>query len=140
MADGLNRWTGIGNLCADPELRTTQGGQTVLNMRMACNESYLDRNRQRQERVEYVSVTVWGNRADALSKILSKGFRLYAEGRLHTSSYDDRDGNKRWKTEVVANKIILADGRRGGQQQQHPQQDNYGTATSGEYPDDDPQF
>jgi single-strand DNA-binding protein len=73
----------------------------------------LDRNKTRQERTEWHSVVVWGKRAEALNKILSKGSRIFIEGGLRTSSYDDRDGNKRYKTEIVANEIILA-GRAGG--------------------------
>ena len=113
MADGLNRVMLLGNLGADPELRMTSGGQAVLKMRLATSESYLDRNKVRQEKTEWHNVVVWGKRAEALSKFLTKGTRLFIEGGLRTSSYDDRDGNKRYRTEVVANNIILA-GRGGG--------------------------
>ena len=113
MADGLNRVMLLGNLGADPELRMTSGGQAVLKLRLATAETYLDRNKARQERTEWHSVVVWGKRAEALGKILSKGSRLFVEGALRTSSYDDRDGNKRYKTEVVASNIILG-GRGGG--------------------------
>jgi single-strand DNA-binding protein len=113
MADGLNRVMLLGNLGADPELRMTSGGQAVLKLRLATAETYLDRNRNRQEKTEWHSVVVWGKRAEALGKILSKGSRLFVEGSLRTSSYDDRDGNKRYKTEIVAQNIILG-GRGGG--------------------------
>lgn len=113
MADGLNRVMLLGNLGADPELRMTGGGQAVLKMRLATSESYLDRNKVRQEKTEWHNVVVWGKRAEALSKFLTKGTRLFVEGGLRTSSYEDRDGNKRYRTEVVANNIILA-GRGGG--------------------------
>lgn len=114
MADGLNRVMAIGNLGVDPELRMTQSGQALLKLRIACTESYLDRNRVRQERTEWMSVTIWGRRAEALNKILSKGTRIFVEGKLQTSSYDDRDGNKRYRTEVVATNIILCGGRSSG--------------------------
>jgi single-strand DNA-binding protein len=115
MADGLNRVMLLGNLGADPELRMTSGGQAVLKMRLATTESYLDRNKARQERTDWHNVVLWGKRAEALSKFLSKGTRLFVEGSLRTSSYDDREGNKRYKTEVVANNIILSGGGgRGG--------------------------
>jgi single-strand DNA-binding protein len=113
MADGLNRVMLFGNLGADPELKMTSGGQAVLKMRLATTESYLDRNKQRQERTEWHSVVLWGKRAEALSKFLSKGSRLFIEGGLRTSSYEDRDGNKRYKTEVVATNVILTGGRGG---------------------------
>jgi single-strand DNA-binding protein len=114
MAEGLNRVMLLGNLGADPELRMTQGGQAVLKLRLATSETYLDRNKVRQERTEWHSVVVWGKRAEALSKILSKGSRIFIEGGLRTSSYDDREGHKRYKTEIVANNLILSGGPRGG--------------------------
>ncbi len=117
MADGLNRVMLLGNLGADPELRMTSGGQAVLKMRLATTESYLDRNRARQERTEWHSVVIWGKRAEALNKFLAKGSRMFVEGSLRTSSYDDKEGNKRYRTEVVASNIILtgsAGGRGGG--------------------------
>lgn len=114
MAEGLNRVMLLGNLGADPELRMTTGGQAVLKLRLATSETYLDRNKVRQEKTEWHSVTVWGKRAEALAKILTKGSRIFIEGGLRTSSYDDRDGNKRYRTEVVANNIVLAGGSRAG--------------------------
>lgn len=108
MAEGLNRVLLLGNLGADPELRMTPGGQAVLNLRLATTESYLDRNRVRQERTEWHRVVVWGKRAEALSRFLTKGSRLFVEGSLRTSSYDDREGQRRYRTEVVATNIIFA--------------------------------
>ena len=113
MAEGLNRVLLLGNLGADPELRTTNSGQAVLKMRLATSETYLDRNRQRQERTEWHNVVVWGKRAEALGKFLTKGSRLFVEGGLRTSSYEDRDGNKRYRTEVVASNVILSGGGGG---------------------------
>lgn len=114
MAEGLNRVLLLGNLGADPELRVTSGGQSVLKLRLATSETYLDKNRVRQERTEWHSVVVWGKRAEALSKFLTKGSRLFVEGGLRTSSYDDKEGNKRYRTEVVAQNIILAGSGGGG--------------------------
>jgi single-strand DNA-binding protein len=114
MADGLNRVMLLGNLGADPELRMTSGGQAVLKLRLATSETYLDRNKVRQERTEWHSVIIWGKRGEALAKILAKGSRIFVEGGLRTSSYDDKEGKKRYKTEVVANNIILSGGGRGG--------------------------
>lgn len=114
MAEGLNRVLLLGNLGADPELRVTNGGQAVLKMRLATSETYLDRNRQRQERTEWHNVVVWGKRAEALGKFLTKGTRLFVEGGLRTSSYEDRDGNKRYRTEIVASNVILSGGGGGG--------------------------
>lgn len=117
MAEGLNRVMLLGNLGADPELRVTSGGQSVLKLRLATSETYLDKNRVRQERTEWHSVVVWGKRAEALGKFLTKGSRLFVEGGLRTSSYDDKEGNKKYRTEIVASNIILSGsggGSRGG--------------------------
>jgi single-strand DNA-binding protein len=112
MAEGLNRVMLLGNLGADPELRVTPGGQAVLKLRLATTESYADRNNVRQERTEWHRVTVWGRRAEALGKFLQKGDLLFVEGRIQTSSYE-KNGEKRYSTEVVANNIVLP-GSRGG--------------------------
>src|SRR4029079_1405021 len=105
-----------GNLGADPELRFTQGGQAVLNMRLATTESYLDKDKVRKERTDWHSVVVWGKRGEALAKILTKGSSVFIEGSLRTSSYDDKDGNKRYKTEINANNILITGSRnRGGE-------------------------
>lgn len=130
MADGLNRVMLLGNLGAEPELRFTQGGQAVLNMRVATTESYLDKDRVRKERTDWHNVVVWGKRGEALAKILNKGSSVFVEGSLRTSSYDDRDGNKRYKTEVVATNILLTGGRgRGAPAEEGPP----GAAYGGEY-------
>jgi single-strand DNA-binding protein len=112
MAEGFNRVMLLGNLGSDPELRFTQGGQAVLNLRLATTESYLDKDKVRRERTDWHNVVVWGKRGEALAKIIAKGSSLFIEGSLRTSSYDDRDGNKRYKTEIIANNVILS-GRAG---------------------------
>ena len=112
MAEGLNRVLLLGNLGADPELKVTQGGQAVLKLRLATTESYLDKSNTRQERTEWHSITVWGRRGEALAKILAKGRSIFVEGSLRTSSYE-KDGEKRYRTEVIANNIILAGSGRG---------------------------
>jgi single-strand DNA-binding protein len=114
MAEGLNRVMLLGNLGADPELRFTQSGQAVLNMRLATTESYLDKNKVRQERTDWHNVVLWGKRGEALAKFLTKGSTIFVEGGLRTSSYDDKEGNKRYKTEIHATNIILSGRGRGG--------------------------
>lgn len=113
MAEGLNRVMLLGNLGADPELRVPAGGQAVLKLRLATTETYLDRNNTRQERTEWHAVTLWGKRAEALAKFLTKGERVFVEGRLQTSSYE-KDGEKRYRTEVVATNVVLGGRGRGG--------------------------
>lgn len=109
MSEGLNKVMLLGNLGADPELRLTPSGQAVLDMRLATTETYLDKNQVRQERTEWHSVALWGKRAEALARLLSKGSRVLVEGRLHTSSYE-KDGVKRTRTEVVATDLWFAGG------------------------------
>ncbi|MEA2751310.1 MAG: single-strand DNA-binding protein [Myxococcales bacterium] len=113
MAEGLNKVMLLGNLGADPELKMTQGGQAVLKLRLATTETYLDKNQTRQERTEWHSVTLWGKRGEALAKFLTKGERIFVEGSLRTSSYE-KNGEKRYSTEINASNIILA-GRGKGQ-------------------------
>ncbi len=113
MSEGLNRVMLLGNI-GDLELRFTSSGQAVLNLRLATTESYLDKDKVRQERTDWHSVTVWGKRGEALAKILAKGSSLFVEGSLRTSSYEDREGVKKYKTEIVASNIVLTGGRPGG--------------------------
>jgi len=112
MAEGLNRVLLLGNLGADPELRVTPGGQSILKLRLATTETYLDKSNVRQERTEWHRVTVWGKRGEALGKFLAKGDRIFVEGRIQTSSYE-KNGEKRYSTDIIANNIILAGGGRG---------------------------
>ncbi len=111
MAEGLNKVMLLGNLGADPELRMTAGGQAVLKLRLATTETFLDKTNTRQERTEWHTVTVFGKRGEALAKILAKGANIFVEGGLRTSSYE-KDGEKRYRTEIVASNILLT-GRRG---------------------------
>ncbi len=113
MAEGLNRAILVGNLGMDPELKFTQGGQAVLRIRLATTESYPGKTGERQERTEWHTVTVWGKRAEALNKILSKGRTIWVEGRIQTRSWEDKDGNKRYSTEINAQNIGLMGGGGG---------------------------
>lgn len=128
MAEGLNKVMLIGNLGQDPELRYTQKGQAILNMRLATNESFLNRDNERQERTEWHTVILWGKRAEALNKILAKGRQLYVEGRLQTRKWEDKEGKPRYTTEVVATNVVLIGGRGGGAGQDAgaPPSDDYG--------------
>lgn len=110
MAEGLNRVLLLGNLGAEPELRHTKSGEAVLNMRVATTESYLDRDKIRKEKTEWHNVVMWGKRGESLSKHLHKGTGVCIEGSLRTSSYDAKDGTKRYKTEVNARNLVFTGG------------------------------
>ncbi|MCC6646174.1 MAG: single-stranded DNA-binding protein [Polyangiaceae bacterium] len=125
MAEGLNRVMLFGNLGADPELRTTQGGTAVMKLRLATTERYKDNSGAWQDRTEWHRVVVWGKRAEALHRILAKGSTIFIEGSLRTSSYDDKDGVKRYTTEIHANNILLG-GRGGGAGASRGGGDDYG--------------
>ena len=113
MAEGLNRVMLIGNLGADPELKYTQGGQAVLRLRLATTESYVNRAGERQQRTDWHTITVWGKRGEALNNILSKGRSICVEGRIQYRQWEDKDGNKRTSTEIVATNIVLLGSGRG---------------------------
>ncbi len=107
MSDGLNRVILLGNLGQDPELKYMANGQAMLKLRLATNETYLDKNKERQEKVEWHWVVVFGPRAEALAKLLSKGSGVLVEGGLRTHSYE-KDGVTRYTTEIVAREICFA--------------------------------
>lgn len=109
--NGLNKVMLLGSLGADPELKVLPSGSAVLRLRIATNETYLDRNNTRQERTEWHSVALFGKRAEALAKLLRKGETVCVEGSLHTSSYE-KNGEKRYSTEVNAREVFLCGGRR----------------------------
>jgi single-strand DNA-binding protein len=100
----MNRVILFGNLCSDPELKMSGGGMAVLKLRMATNDRRKNGD-QWEEVAEYHNVTVFGKRAEGLGSFLSKGTSVLVEGKLRTSSYEDRDGNKRYKTEVIADEV-----------------------------------
>jgi single-strand DNA-binding protein len=109
MSDGMNKVILLGNLGTEPELRYTSGGTAVMHFRMATNESFLDRNRELTERTEWHSIVMFGSRAEGLSRVLTKGTCLLVEGTLRTSTYD-KDGTKRYRTEVHARDVCFAHG------------------------------
>jgi len=111
MSDGLNKVLLLGRIGADPDLRQTNGG-AVLNIRMATNESYLDRDKVRREKTEWHSVTVWGARAEALAGILTKGMEVFVEGSLETREYE-KDGVTHKRTGIRMSELIIT-GNRGG--------------------------
>lgn len=114
----INVCTFIGRLGADPETRATQSGDTVTNIRIACSESWKDKNGDKQERTEWVPVVFFGRLAEIVSEYLHKGSLVYVSGRMQTRKWQDRDGNDRYTTEIVAREMKMLDGKKGGGQQE----------------------
>ena len=114
MAGSVNKVILIGRLGKDPEMRFTPGGRAVTNFTMATNEYWTDQNGERQERTEWHRIVTWGKLAENCAKLLGKGKQVYIEGRIQTRSWDDRAGNKRYTTEIVANAMQILGAMEGG--------------------------
>lgn len=111
----VNKVILIGNLGADPEMSTTQQGTALAKFRLATSETWKDRTTgERQERTEWHSVVAWDKLAQICGEYLHKGKMVYVEGSLQTRSWDDQSGQKRYKTEVKANNILMLSPREGG--------------------------
>ncbi len=108
---GLNKVILIGNLGRDPELRYTANGQAVANFTLATTESFSKRDGGRDERTEWHRIVAWGKLAEICGEYLAKGRQIYVEGRIQTREWEDKDGNKRWTTEIVARNMQML-GRR----------------------------
>ncbi len=111
----VNKVILIGNLGADPELKYTPSNRPLCNLSVATNEVFKDKSGQRQERTEWHRVTVWGEQAEHCSKYLSKGRSVYVEGRLQTRSWDDKEGKKRYSTDIVADRVVFLSGGASGE-------------------------
>jgi single-strand DNA-binding protein len=110
----VNKVILVGNLGRDAELRYTPGGAAVATLNLATTEVWNDRSNQRQEKTEWHRVILWGKQAESLQEYLTKGKQIYVEGRLQTRQWDDKDGNKRYTTEIKADRITLLGGGGGG--------------------------
>jgi len=111
---GVNKVILVGNLGRDPEVRYTKDGKAVATLNVATTEQWNDQNGQRQEKTEWHRVVLWGKQAETAKEYLSKGRQVYIEGRLETRTWDDREGKKRYTTEVRANQMIMLGGRGDG--------------------------
>ena len=110
----VNKVILVGNLGRDAELRYTPGGAAVATLNMATTEVWNDKSGQRQEKTEWHRVVLWGKTAESLNEYLTKGKQIYVEGRLQTRQWDDKDGNKRYTTEIRGDRIVLLGGGGGG--------------------------
>jgi single-strand DNA-binding protein len=110
----VNKVILVGNLGRDAELRYTPGGAAVATLNLATTEVWNDKAGQKQEKTEWHRVILWGKTAESLSEYLTKGKQIYVEGRLQTRQWDDKDGNKRYTTEIRGDRIVLLGGGGGG--------------------------
>ena len=115
MARGINKVILIGNLGQDPETRYMPSGGAVTNFTLATNESWKDKQTgEQKDRTEWHKVAMFGRLAEIAAEYLRKGSQVYVEGRLQTRKWQDRDGNDRYTTEIVANEMQMLGGRGGG--------------------------
>ena len=141
----VNKVILVGNLGKDPEVRFTPSGQAVAKFPIATTDSWMDQEGKRQERTEWHNIVVWGKQGENCGQYLAKGRQVYIEGAIRSRSYDDKDGNKRYITEIVAQRVqfLGSGGGSGGRGTQHEGGgsgggfDDFG---SGPIPDDDIPF
>ncbi len=135
MAGGVNKVILIGNLGADPELRTIPSGKAVCEFRIATSESWTGKDGQKQERTEWHRIIAWGKLGELCNQYLSKGRQAYIEGRIQTRSWEDKDGNKRYTTEIIANDVRFLGGGSGRGRSDGdgppPPTDDFGSSTGG---------
>jgi len=104
---GLNKVQLIGNLGADPDFRATASGRSVASLNVATTETWTNKDGQQEQKTEWHKVVLWGKLAEIARDYLKKGKQVYLEGRLQTRSWEDKDGLKRYTTEVVANQMLM---------------------------------
>jgi single-strand DNA-binding protein len=137
----LNRATLLGRLTRDPEIRSTPSGQSVATIGVATGRVWTDQSGVKQERTEFHNCVLWGKLADIAGQYLSKGRRVYLEGRLETKDWAGQDGVKRYRTEIIVENMIMLDGPRGssptGPGASAAPQSNFGDTTTQNNPDDE---
>ena len=115
MARGINKVILVGNLGADPETRYMPGGSAVTNLSVATSETWKDKQSgEQKERTEWHKVAMFNRLAEIAAEYLRKGSQVYIEGKLRTRKWQDRDGNDRWTTEIIADEMQMLGGRGGG--------------------------
>jgi len=113
MAYSLNRAQVIGNLTRDPELRTIPSGTAVCGFSVATNSAWTDSSGQKQERAEFHNIVCWSRMAEIAGQYLKKGSKVYVDGRLQTRDWTGDDGVKRYRTEIIAENLIILDSKGG---------------------------
>ncbi len=111
----LNRASILGRVTRDPEVRSTNSGQSVCTLSVATNRSWTDNAGTKQEKSEFHNCVLWGKLADIAGQYVTKGRRIYLEGRIETRDWTDQAGVKRYRTEIVVENMIMLDGPRGSE-------------------------
>ena len=124
----VNKVILVGNLGKDPEVRHLQDGVAVARFPIATSESFKDKNGQKQERTEWHNIVVWRGLAEVAEKYLKKGQSVYIEGKIRTSSYQDKEGVQRYSTEIVADNMTMLGGRSEGAGNGSSPSENSGTS------------
>ena len=110
----VNKVILVGNLGRDPETRYTTGGDAVTNIRLATTDTWKDKNGEKQEKTEWHSIVFYGRQAEIAAEYLKKGRQIYVEGRLQTRKWQDKEGQDRYTTEIVADRMQMLGNREGG--------------------------
>jgi len=128
MAYAVNKVILVGNLGKDPELRYTQSGKAVVKFTVATSE----RGRDGNDRTEWHNIVAWDKLAELVGRLVGKGNKVYIEGRLQTREWEDKTGNRRWTTEIVAREMVFLEtlNRGGGQRPSAGGDDNWGNASA----------
>jgi single-strand DNA-binding protein len=114
---GVNKCVFIGNVGKNPEVRYATSGSAVCNFSIAVNESWKDKEGNKQEKVEWINVVLFGKLAEIAGEYLTKGREVYIGGKMQTRKWEDKDGNTRYTTEIVGNEMQMLGGRGGGAQE-----------------------
>lgn len=120
MARSVNKVILIGNLGKDPELRYATTGSAVTSFSLATNEQWKDQEGNPQERTSWHNLVVWGKLAEIAAEYLKKGRKIYVEGRLQYRDYEDKNGNKRYVTEIVVSDLMMLGSRQDGGEREEP--------------------
>ena len=132
MSKSLNKVQLIGNLGGDPELRYTSSGVAVANFNIATSMKWTDPDGNAQEKTEWHNIVAWRKLAEICGEWLKKGRRVYIEGRLQTRTWDDKNGVKHWKTEIIADDMIMLDPKGEGAAEPTSPAEQQGPAEKGE--------
>src|SRR5579864_5057670 len=132
MAKSVNKVILVGNLGKDPEVKYTTSGVPVAKFSLATNERYKDKSGEWQDRTEWHNIVAWQRLAEIVGEYVKKGSKIYIEGRLQTSSWEDKQsGEKKYRTEIVANDLVLLGGRGGGDGEGEGRSRSTGSSSAG---------